>query len=419
MRGARSGAMSPIALLALASLGCGDAADPSTDPNPVVVRDSAGITIVTNAGLGFADSTALRIDSANIVSIGELKGDDPYLFGRVVGAVRQDNGHILVADAHTENIRVFGDDGLFIRRIGRPGEGPGEFANLRGLERVFGDSLLATDWEGGRLNILSPEGVWIRSRINRDLPVTRGIQTRIESLFGDGTALARESIRGCEFPQLEGVMCADTSRYHRVDDAGQELAEFGSLPNRRAVMIREGLPTRVGVGALAWGQPFHFAGDEHFYYADGERFEARVFTLDGALERIVRVDLPQIEAEPTDFNQLPASGPLEGFAAAARRAHLASEFPPHLPQVEGLWVDRVGRIWLREWVVRAQQTVPTRWFIFSPEGELLYSLRQPLYRIYEIGEDYILGSSFDAMGVERVQLLPFLVTGVEDPAVPR
>jgi len=402
-------------LLVMAAPGCDDAAAPTPDLPSVVVQDSAGIPIVTNAGLWVADSTALQIDSTRMVTIGELKGDEPYLFGRVVGAVRQTNGRILVADAHTENIRVFGPDGLFMERIGRPGEGPGEYANLHGLQRLEGDSLLAIDWESIRRNILSPEGDWVRSQILRSLPVTRGIQSSAAAIFGDGTILAREAIRGCVFPAPEGIMCADTARFHRVNEELEEIAEFGIFPSGRRVTLRTGFPTNFGMGNLAWGQPYWFATGDRFYHVDGERFEVRVFRLDGELDRIVRVDVPLVEADPEDFNQPTGGSQFEEYRGRIQAAYLESEFPPHLPQVEDLRVDRVGRIWLREWIVHANQTDPPRWFVFAPDGELLYSLRQPLSRIHEIGEDYILGSSFDALGVERIQLLPLIGPGAGGP----
>ena len=48
----------------------------------------------------------------------------------------------------------------------------------------------------------------------------------------------------------------------------------------------------------------------------------------------------------------------------------------------------------------------TDWEVFSPAGEWLGSVRTPArFTVFEIGEDYVLGSWRDNMDVEHVQVL--------------
>ena len=92
--------------------------------------------------------TAACVDEGNVVSepdvptyegeidleIGELEGDDPYLF-TYIGHVLSDEGErIVVADMRTSEIRVFESDGRFAFRFGGHGEGPGELTDPSFLE---------------------------------------------------------------------------------------------------------------------------------------------------------------------------------------------------------------------------------------------------------------------------------------------
>ncbi len=60
------------------------------------------------------------------LEIGEIDGDDPYLFTSIGHVVSDEWGRVVVADMRTSEIRVFEPDGRFAFRFGGHGEGPGE-----------------------------------------------------------------------------------------------------------------------------------------------------------------------------------------------------------------------------------------------------------------------------------------------------
>ncbi len=63
------------------------------------------------------------------LEIGEVEGDDPYLFTTIGSVVEDDRGRMIVADYQTHEVRVFEPDGRFAFRFGGQGEGPGELTN--------------------------------------------------------------------------------------------------------------------------------------------------------------------------------------------------------------------------------------------------------------------------------------------------
>ena len=63
------------------------------------------------------------------LEIGEVEGEDPYLFTRIGSIAEDDRGRMIVADYQTHEVRVFEPDGRFAFRFGGQGEGPGELTN--------------------------------------------------------------------------------------------------------------------------------------------------------------------------------------------------------------------------------------------------------------------------------------------------
>lgn len=63
--------------------------------------------------------------------IGSESKGRAYQFTRIVSIAVDPRGFVYVADAGSRDIRVFDAAGVFVRAIGREGEGPGEFQYLR------------------------------------------------------------------------------------------------------------------------------------------------------------------------------------------------------------------------------------------------------------------------------------------------
>lgn len=73
------------------------------------------------------------------------------------------------------------------------------------------------------------------------------------------------------------------------------------------------------------------------------------------------------------------------------------------PAFAGIMSDRAGYLWVREyWVPEAEGPV---WSVFDPEGRVQGLVETPPgLRLFEIGEDYLLGWRNDELGVEHVEV---------------
>ena len=374
-----------------------------------------------------------RVDSTPDLVIGVAEGPEPYLFTDISGALRQRDGTIVIADRRTRQLRFFDADGQFIKAIGGAGQGPGEFqegvAYHPTLYHGNGDSLVVRDTYRN-VALLEPSGSFIRRQriAARDtVPDAVGDLARLSLVFGDGSYLVLDQTDVC--PALRGPAgpCETQMVFRRVSDGGSTLAAFGRLVSHRFEMAK----SRGMVRSFSQFQSLPYWGvyGTDFYHGDSRTFEFRKFGADGRLSRIVRAALAQ--ATP---DQLPPpewvtaqvhSVPLPGAPNAAaleafqREAWASAQRPARLRAYDGLIVDRVGNVWIREYLVgRPPPPTGERWWVFDSTGTLRHGVRLPsvIGRAFEsvqrqhwpqpvfIDDDIVLAVSSDADRVPRVNV---------------
>src|SRR5690606_1239133 len=89
----------------------------------IVIRDSAGVRIVENGDAG----AACHLAAEPMLELGVLEGAPEYQLHGVVHAIRLPDGEVAIANAGSREVRLYDQNGRFLRAFGREGDGPGEF----------------------------------------------------------------------------------------------------------------------------------------------------------------------------------------------------------------------------------------------------------------------------------------------------
>jgi hypothetical protein len=371
------------------------------------------------------------VDSVPRVRIGQTDGPPEYLFGKVVGAVRLNDGRIVIADGQTNQLRFFDSAGVFIETTGRRGQGPGEFENFSSLFLTVGDSIVVTDYEGSRYHVLDPDGQFVRRfRMNIRDSVVRLQYTspRAHAVFADGSFLLSDHIACPTRLHREPGICVDSARFMRVTEAGERLGSFGNQVSLREerVATAQGLttPVRGWLAPTFWG-----VHGSRFYFADATTFEIRIYSASGALERIVRADYEQLVPPSPIPEQKRGSfevaivgrpggrivGPSDPRIRAALDDRRKATIPERMHAYAGFQVDRAGNMWVREYIpywIDSERSAH-RWWVFDSTGVLRHTVFVPpvqetrhwlgsSYRGPEIGDDYILGMRYNEDGAEEI-----------------
>jgi len=368
---------------------------PATERGSVSVRDSAGIRLVTVDPV--QDSVRWRLE-APLAEFG--RGPDVELY-RVIGARRLDDGRVVVGNGGASELLVFEPGGRLLRRLGREGDGPGEYRSLAWVSTTGGDTLLTYDARLRRTTISTIEGSTIASWAPE--PTGDAFYPSFLGIFDDGTLLATigEPLPDDAAAELRYRDSLTTLRYDRN---GHLLGEPGRFPNQ------EGFIVRSETGDLAWseipyGRRTAIAVDATvFHVVTGDAYEIRTYDMTGTLRRVLRLERARSEVTLADrraFREERRERLSKIEDPTRRRLHekLLQQlpFPEHHAGYSDILVTRRGELWARR--------DDTAWDVFAENGRLIGEARLPArFVVYEIGDDYVLGLQKDEIGIEHVTL---------------
>jgi hypothetical protein len=350
-----------------------------------------------------------RVDGEPVLSIGALEGEWQYQLYWVRGAVRLQAGGIAIANAGTEEIRIFGPDGSFLRLFGGEGGGPGEFQGLTLVGNLPGDTLVAVGRRDHRVSLFHADAGFVRSFPLESLPAgpLQGF-----GLLSDGRILLQAGFHFDPDAPRSGPTRGEVTFYSARYD-GAEAVEFPPLPGTESWMqVGE---EYASVMQVPFGkQPSGAVTANRVYLGSGDRYEILGYAPDGSLERIIR-----LVQDPTPLDEDDVSRYIEAEVSEAedeeaardlRSAFAEIPFPEELPAYLGFRTDPLDCLWVEESRLPGDET-PV-WTVFDPEGTLLARVALPVgIEVLEIGEDYILGLDRDDFDVEYVRMYTLERTG--------
>lgn len=383
---------------------CGD--DGENTRLEAVVRDSAGMTIVENPDPATIAAWTL---GAPAFSLGSMDGGEANELYEPFFALRLPGGGVVLANQGTEEIRFYDDGGAHVRTIGRSGGGPGEFQALWGLYRLPGDSLGAWDWTAKRLTLYDTAGVLGRMVTPR---TELHFAPRVIGALDDGTVLLIRGMNPAAIFGSGGGRIQDSVVLPRFDLATGEMVDsLGPFPGAERF-------AHTSEGGF-WIRNLMFGRDEHFgvggglvVVGDDRDGAVRYHAPDGRLDRVARLapgDRAVTEAHVERYRARQLEDVEEAEVAEQRRRLDQLPVSDRLPAFAEMFVDRTGRVWLREFDGRYED--PSRWLVLDRDGRLEARLDLPYgARPLDAGPDYLILYARDDLDVERVTLYP-LVTG--------
>lgn len=142
-----------LAALSVAFAACGTGTEVARGPQ--VVTDTIGDTVVvrTLSGSVWGGDATLVPE----LSIGEVEGQDEYLFGRIGSIAVDDDRNVYVFDQQAREVRVFGPEGGHLRTFGGPGQGPGELQRPEAMALLPDRRVVVRDPDNARLQVYGPD----------------------------------------------------------------------------------------------------------------------------------------------------------------------------------------------------------------------------------------------------------------------
>lgn len=223
----------------------------------------------------------LPVDTLLTIGDDESAGAE-YLFGMPSRLVRAPDGRLFVSDQQLQHIRVYDADGVFVRKLGQRGEGPGEFERPRVLLISKTGELLVRDDRHHRVTIFDAATF----ELIDTLPFGFFQQTPAELVAGDWGG----NLQLLEAPGGTYVMLSIGSATHEDSEKGSEklfthlsrdlsavvdqFGDYGLLPlsdnfiRRLAASTHPGHALRTSAGDI-WYAPMAYTGDLLKFDFDG------------------------------------------------------------------------------------------------------------------------------------------------------
>jgi len=389
------------------------------EPAPAVVPDfDTGPLVTASADLRTIDNSAPAWGDASRWTVGDTPtlelADSMTPFAGLAPVLRLSDGRIVVAVGSQQSIRIYDKSGKVLSTLGGPVADEGPFHGLGWVGRGAADTILAYDFVARRFALYDRTGKFARfAKLQQG--EGEAFAEPIAS-YPDGSVLFRIGGPRTPFVAAPGTVVRDSAAYVRYGTDGVPAAMLGAFPQGETfgVQVRPGAaPSPFPVPYGLWTSAA-LRGDD-LLIGTGASFEIAAIGPDGTPLSLLRAPIERAAVTPEAAREYTASAVarLQRGAASMQteldttflQAIERAPFPSRKPAFGRLVVDRTGALWVSEPFTPPAE--PSRWTVFSPEGQWLGSVTTPAgFRIDEIGKDYVLGVWRQEDGAERVRMYP-------------
>jgi len=274
--------------------------------------------------------------------IGDVDGDDPYLFSYILDVVADDMGRIVVTDRNSNEIRVFGPEGDFAFHFGGPGEGPGEFGDLCCVGFAPGGELWVRESARYSVFVLGSDGAEFQRVLRTPHPGIIGLWAPFTFDMG-GDLVSVGPVGGY----------GDVSLYARLRVLPDGVVDTVLMAEaERQTVSQETVPfSRAGIsGFMYLHQPF---GPQWIHAHTNGGTWADAVTSDYAINlhhpdgTVALIEGPALEGPPlSESDRDWAQSRMERERDRAGISRHPFQIPDRKPPLADMFFDSAGRLWI-------------------------------------------------------------------------
>lgn len=353
----------------------------------------------------------IRVDPEPVFEIGGSLDDPEDQLFRVADAVRLPDGRIAVANAGSNEIRIYDTRGGLETSFGREGEGPGEFRRIVSLHVLSPDSLAIFDRAQQRISIFSAGGELVD-----DVPVPQGDagNSRDVIRLADGRWVSVHE----RLPEDVDGLWRKTARLVLRTRGLDPIRPLAELPAELWVtwtVDGRGM-TR---GAPFWPLLTLDAIGSCVVAGVGDEAGVRILPASGEPRRLdLELDRRPVTRAVFDrWVEDLASDIPEEQRGLVDRMMSGIPRPDSLPVVQNVVADPEGLLWIQRYEPPVGSS--SRWEVLDLEGSLVASVELPgAYRVTDVGSDYILGLRSGPLDMEVLAMHAIEREGEAPPSTP-
>jgi len=384
----------------LALLGLAAAAPTGCETGSIstsATRDSLGVMIVESVAPAWTPDAAWHIEEEPVVDLAGTGSGEMHDFFRVRDMLRIGE-NLIVADGISDQVRVYGSAGRFLRAFGGQGEGPGEFRTLGTLVATGGGRFVAMDLRiggpGAEFDIES--GLVSTFRMPQGVrPLQHPVPSHVLWGWDGGYTLDDEGLSDGLGRAVATVLRLSEDRLSAHPVANVPGHEHFLVPTADVIplMGRNTHAVPVGDGTIVVGT----ADALEYSIIDGQTGEVR------RIARIIGVSLA-VSDDEVDRELQTRLGPNP-------RPHIRDLLeslprPDEKPAYQRMIVDADGNVWAGEFLGLARRDEVQKWYVWDSSGVWLGIVETPTrFELMRVGADEVFGARRDMNDVEHPQVL--------------
>jgi hypothetical protein len=360
-----------------------------------------------------ADDRALSAPPAPLFSVGRAEGSPHETFAKVAGVAFDARNNLYVLDSGNRRVEVFDARGRWVRMLGGPGGGPGEFVAPLQVAVMPDGRVVVSDLARRAFSVFGADGRYVGAvpfAAERALTGDRvaayprgGVLTTAQTLGGIGGpgAPAQGAVSLVWQPLNTGV------RSHTLFQAASATAGGRASEVQGARL--------ASAGSVVYGPRLHFgvfpSGAVAVAYGTGYSIQVTGAGPSSSTQRVLQRPIEPrrvTEADREAARRVRRGGPaaVAGPAPAAALRRASTEgmvFADVMPVIQGMVADREGRLWVQRAPARAGQTGPVD--LLTEQGRYLGTLADTgLPAAFGAGRAAWIET--DELGVQRVVVRP-------------
>jgi len=258
-------------------------------------QESNEVVVISNPKL---PTLKMRIVFKEELSIGEVEGDENYMFGSNIGFNTDNEGNFYVADFDSKRILKCDPEGKYLLTFGREGQGPGEFQSLSVPRFDKDNNLYIADTIGRRISFFDKEGNYLR-------------QITAKERYSNPFVNSKDFIIANKYEMnQQGNVQRQTSTYGLFNDKFELLAKLFKDEFEYQMPTGRDESAIVDYLAKAWSQTafrpvvrFILAEDDFIYLGQPEKFEINVYSPEGKLTKKITRDYDPFSVSDKDKDE--------------------------------------------------------------------------------------------------------------------
>lgn len=251
------------------------------------------------------------------LTIGKKKGEEEYMFTRLIAIDVDEEGNIYTLDLREGHIKAFDNNGKYIKTIGKKGQGPGEMQMPYNIHITPKKEILVNDARARRLLFFSLDGTFLRQISTAKM--TFFVYPKMNS---KGMIVGSKQIPGGLIPGFELLM---------FDSNFDLIKTISKIELPKPPIIEPEIPE------FCW----EYTQEDNLIWGIPTKYELHVLNMEGEIIKKIKKDYDPVRVTEEEKEVMKKRFSMEGAPP-----NIKFEFPQNHLAFVNLSIDDEGRIFI-------------------------------------------------------------------------